>query len=97
MLLAISLNDIVYEKYGLEEEDFMKNVGDNVIMTNVEVAEIFKNMELSIIQLMQDIGIIPEQIGQYMANQALQTSNPMQQQQNTQQPPYGMMPGTNPL
>lgn len=67
-------------------------------MTNVEVAEIFKNMELSIIQLMQDIGIIPEQIGQYMASQALQTSNPMQQQQqNTQQPPYGMMPGTNPL
>lgn len=29
MLLALSLNDMVYEKYNLEEEDFMKNVGDN--------------------------------------------------------------------
>lgn len=29
MLLALTLNDMVYKKYGLEEEDFMKNVGDN--------------------------------------------------------------------
>jgi hypothetical protein len=26
MLLALILNDMVYEKYGYEEEDFMKNV-----------------------------------------------------------------------
>ena len=29
MLLALSLNDMVFQKYELEEEDFMKNVGDN--------------------------------------------------------------------
>ncbi len=29
MLLALALNDMVFEKYELEEEDFMKNVGDN--------------------------------------------------------------------
>ena len=28
MILALCLNDMVYKKYGLEEEDFMKNVGD---------------------------------------------------------------------
>ncbi len=33
MLLALSLNDMVFEKYGLEEEDFMKNVGDNGTLT----------------------------------------------------------------
>ena len=27
MLLALILNDMVFEKYGYEEEDFMKNVG----------------------------------------------------------------------
>lgn len=29
MLLALTLNDLVHQKYSLEEEDFMKNVGDN--------------------------------------------------------------------
>lgn len=28
MLLALVLNDWVFEKYALEEEDFMKNVGE---------------------------------------------------------------------
>ena len=28
MLLALSLNDMVFVKYDLEEEDFMKNVTD---------------------------------------------------------------------
>ena len=28
MILALCLNDLVFQKYGLEEEDFMKNVGD---------------------------------------------------------------------
>jgi hypothetical protein len=27
MLLALILNDMVFDKYGYEEEDFMKNVG----------------------------------------------------------------------
>jgi hypothetical protein len=27
IILALILNDMVYEKYGYEEEDFMKNVG----------------------------------------------------------------------
>jgi len=31
MLLALTLNDMVFEKYGLEEEEFMKNVGDTGI------------------------------------------------------------------
>ena len=28
MILALCLNDMVFKKYELEEEDFMKNVGD---------------------------------------------------------------------
>lgn len=58
MLLALALNDLVYEKYQYEEEDFMKNVGDNVIMTNPEIMNIFKDMELAIIKLMQELEII---------------------------------------
>lgn len=29
MILALALNDMVYEKYKLEEEDIMKEVTDN--------------------------------------------------------------------
>lgn len=29
MLLALILNDMVFDKYAYEEEDFMKNVGEN--------------------------------------------------------------------
>lgn len=36
----------------------MKNVGDNVIMTNPEIMQIFRDMELAIIRLMQELGII---------------------------------------
>jgi hypothetical protein len=60
MLLALALNDLVYEKYGLEEEDFMKNVGDNVILTNPDLMQIFKEMEIAIIKLMQELGIITQ-------------------------------------
>ena len=34
MLLALILNDMVFDKYGYEEEDFMKNVGEQVITTS---------------------------------------------------------------
>lgn len=33
MVLALILNDYVFKKYGYEEEDFMKNLGES-IMTN---------------------------------------------------------------
>jgi hypothetical protein len=29
MILALALNDMVFEKYALEEEDIMKNVTDS--------------------------------------------------------------------
>lgn len=51
MLLALILNDMVVEKYTYEEEDFMKNVGENgtsfyylVIQTNPEIGQIFQKM-----------------------------------------------------
>lgn len=44
MLLALILNDMVFEKYGYEEEDFMKNVSEEVIATNAELSKIFKDM-----------------------------------------------------
>jgi hypothetical protein len=34
MILALILNDMVFEKYGYEEEDFMKNVTEEVITKN---------------------------------------------------------------
>lgn len=92
MILALCLNDMVFKKYELEEEDFMKNVGDDVIMNNKDVMTIFRDMELAIIKLMQELNIISAEAGNYMANQA-QLPNPMAGNPNL----MGGMPGTNPL
>lgn len=66
MLLALILNDMVFEKYGYEEEDFMKNVNEEAIATNPELVKIFKEMEISIIKLMQNLGVIPPEVGKVM-------------------------------
>lgn len=44
MLLALILNDWVFEKYGYEEEDFMKNVQESAIQTNPELIKLFQDM-----------------------------------------------------
>ena len=93
MLLALSLNDLVYEKYGLEEEDFMKNVGDNVIMTNPEIMAVFREMETAIIKLMQELGIISPEAGQYMQAQTQIPGGQMP----VGQIPNGLPPGVNPM
>jgi hypothetical protein len=41
-----------------------------VILTNSDFTEIFKSMEMEIIKLMENIGVIPQQVSQYMQNQA---------------------------
>lgn len=60
-------------------------------MQNVDIMNIFKEMELAIIKLMQELGIISPEAGNYMQAQS----------QNPASNPYGMMPGmqpgTNPL
>ena len=61
-------------------------------MTNKEVMEIFKEMELAIIKLMQELNIITAEAGNYMASQA-QLPN----QLNNPNILSGMQPGTNPL
>jgi hypothetical protein len=54
---------------------------------------VFREMELAIIKLMQELGIISPEAGNYMANQA-QAPNPMMGNPNFL---GGMQPGTNPL
>lgn len=61
-------------------------------MTNKEVMEIFKEMELAIIKLMQELNIITPEAGNYMASQA-QMPNPLANPNALS----GMQPGTNPL
>lgn len=70
----------------------MKNVGDNVIMTNTEVMNIFRDMESAIIVLMQELGIISAEAGQMMQNQTQFANNGQQPQL-----PTGLPPGTNPM
>ena len=53
---------------------------------------IFREMELAIIKLMQELGIITPEAGNYMASQA-QVPNPMMNPNLM----AGMQPGTNPL
>lgn len=64
-----------------------------MILTNPEFSELFKDLEVKIIKLMETIGAIPEQISQYMQNQG---SLPMQPNPNAPNP-MGMLPGSNPM
>ena len=54
----------------MEEEDFMKNVSEEVISTNPELVKIFKDMEISIIKLMQSLEVIPSNVAQMMEQAA---------------------------
>lgn len=66
-----------------------------MILTNPEFSELFKDLELKIIKLMETIGAIPEQISQYMQNQS---NLPMgQMNPNVPNPMGGMLPGSNPM
>ena len=61
-------------------------------MTNPEIMAIFRDMELAIIKLMQELGIISPEAGNYMQQQTQFTPGT--------NPPNllaGMQPGTNPL
>ena len=65
-------------------------------MTNPEFSELFKDLELKIIKLMETIGAIPEQVSQYMQSQS---SLPAGQMAPGAQgnPMGGMLPGSNPM
>ena len=66
-----------------------------MILTNPEFSELFKDLELKIIKLMETIGAIPEQVSQYMQNQS---TMPMgQMNPNAANPMAGMLPGSNPM
>lgn len=64
----------------------MKNVNDNVIMTNPEVTNIFRDMELAIIKLMEELQIISPEASSMMLNQS-----------QMPQPQTGLPPGSNPM
>lgn len=71
-----------------------------VIMTNPDFTDIFKSMEMEIIKLMENIGVIPQQVSQYMQSQAFvpPVANP---NATLPQPPNfpigGVLPGSNPM
>lgn len=87
MLLALILNDYVFEKYGYEEEDFMKNLSEEVIATNPDFIKIFRDMEMGIMKLMQKLDVIPPEVADLMKQQQA-----FMQQVGNQMPP-GLMPG----
>jgi hypothetical protein len=73
-----------------------------VILTNPSFTEIFKIMETEIIKLMENIGVIPQQVSQYMQNQAFippvaNLPNATLPQQNPNTPNGGVFPGSNPM
>ena len=77
----------------------MKNVSEDIISTNPELIKIFREMEIAIIKLMQEIGVIPPEVGKMMQQSANQRVNPIQNPQQQQIPGMmpGMMPGNNPM
>ena len=68
-------------------------------MTNPEFSELFKDLELKIIKLMEQIGAIPEQVSQYMQNQSLgPIAGPgVNMPLPGANPLGGMLPGSNPM
>jgi len=70
-------------------------------VTNQEFTELFKEMELQIIKLMEQIGVIPEQVSQYMQNQTyappIAAQNANLPQANSNMLTGGMLPGSNPM
>jgi hypothetical protein len=90
MILALILNDMVFEKYGFEEEDFMKNVSEEVIAQKPELGNIFKEMEINIIKLMQYIGVVTKEVGDLLQQGAVTRGQPQNQ-------PPNLMQGMNPM
>ncbi len=68
-----------------------------VINTHPELGEIFRDMEMAIIKLMQKLEVIPEDVGKYMQENAANRGQIPQGQQG-QIPPQmqGQMPGVMP-
>lgn len=65
-----------------------------MILSNPVFSALFKDLEVKIIKLMENIGAIPEQISQYMQNQS---SLPVGPVNPAQSPMGGMLPGSNPM
>lgn len=69
-------------------------------MTNTDFTDLFKDLELHIIKLMEKIGVIPEQVSQYMQNQSmppLAAQNASLPQPNSSMLTGGVLPGSNPM
>lgn len=60
-------------------------------MKNPDLMDLFKDMELAIIQLMQKLELIPEDLGNFMAQQSNLPSNQMPMA------PPGLLPGADPM
>jgi hypothetical protein len=98
MFLTLMLNDFVFKKYGYEEEDFMqslseesKTVDNSALMKTPELIEMFKEMEVAIIHLMQKLELIPEELGNLMAQQGNLQTNQLPTS------PQGLLPGADPM
>ena len=65
-----------------------------MILTNPKFSQLFKDLELKIIQLMENIGAIPENVVQAMKNQAQMG---MGQGPNVPGGMGGMLPGSTPM
>jgi hypothetical protein len=62
-LLGLILHNLVYEKFGFEEEDYLKCLASqNMMLSNFEFAKIFGEMEIAILKLMPKLEVIPQQL-----------------------------------
>jgi hypothetical protein len=103
--LALVLNDMAFQKYGLEEEDFMANINEDLVATNPELLKIFSDMEIGIIKIMESLGAINPEVGKYMRENATRrdllhhAENPLQPTGGLVVPPTftGIMSGSNPM
>lgn len=68
-MIALILANHVYEKFGLEEEDYMKCISEGVMKGDGELLKLFSEMELGVVKLMQKLEIFPPEFKELMKQQ----------------------------
>lgn len=63
LILNMVINDLVFEEFNCEEEDYMQNLMDQSIYEDKEVLEALKGIEEGIMSLLQALNLMPQQPG----------------------------------
>ncbi|EGR27089.1 hypothetical protein IMG5_202060 [Ichthyophthirius multifiliis] len=64
ILLNMMINDLVFEQYSLEDEDYMQNLNDQNAFNDKEIMDLLTGIEKGIYNLLTTSEFIPKGYGQ---------------------------------